>query len=187
MPFALSLPSLQPQIPPQPKGRLSAPSSRAARNSEFWTVPPAWELREAASLWRRAGGRAKRALYLIQATPPHLPCALGESSCHWLSHFARQRRSAAAKPKAVPVWGRCSLQEGIRFGGEACLPVFVPLRAGSGAGFGRGGPQAAPRLGTGKRKGERLQPTCRSHVASVPTFNPWPPPHPPRGAPQALF
>lgn len=88
LPFALSLPSLQPQIPPQPKCRLSAPSSRAARNSEFRTVPPARELREAASLWRRAGGRAKRALYLIQATPPHLPCALGENSCHWLSHFA---------------------------------------------------------------------------------------------------
>lgn len=93
------------------------------------------------------------------------------SSCHWLSHVAR-RRPAAAKLKAIRVWGRCSLREGIRFGGEACLPVFVPLRVGSGAGFGRGGPQAAPRLGTRKWKGERLQPTCRGHRASVPTFNP---------------
>lgn len=35
---------------------------------------------EAASLWRRAGGRAKRALYLVRATPPHLPCAFGEEA-----------------------------------------------------------------------------------------------------------
>lgn len=103
------------------------------------------------------------------ATSPALRPWRG-STCHWLSHVAR-RCSAAPKPKAIPVWGTCSLREGIRFASEACLPVFVPLRAGSGAGSGRGGPQAAPRLGSRKWKRERPQPTCRSHGASVPTFN----------------
>lgn len=168
MPLALSWPSFQPQIPPLPKCRLSAPRSCAARTHNCAASPRTVCDRKLVA----PGCRTSQAGSLPgpgSATPLALRPRRG-GSYQWLSQVAR--RPAAAKPKAIQALGRCSLQGGIRFFSEAYLPTSAPFSAGSGAGFSRGEPQPAPRLGTREWKRVRLQPAHRLGCASVPTFNP---------------
>lgn len=169
MPLARSLRGLQSQMPPVPKGRLSVPvpaprgthncATRRGAARGCRPVAPGRGTSKAGSLPGPGG-----------AAPISLRPWRGGVR-HRLGHVAR--RPAAAKPQEFPVLGRCSLQGGNRFGGEACLPASVPwARAQEPDSVGVRASASAQTGCQGTWEDVPLQLPCRLGSARAPHFNP---------------
>lgn len=164
-----SLPGLRPQIPPEPKGRLSVPSSGALRNAPRCHPPGSCARLQACRAWP---GDAQSGLFTwSRQRRPHFPAPWDR----WRASRVEPRRTTplCGQAQGVPGAGKmlASGRQTLRRRGLPSWPC--PWGAGSGAGSGRGAPQPAPGLGP-RERGKKC--CCSSRAASAApaprTFNP---------------
>lgn len=161
--LALSLPNFQPQIPPLPKCRLSAPRSRAARNAQLCRPRENCAPLKACRAWLR--DEQSELFTWSRQRRPSCP-APSERLVSLVEPRCNAGGPAKAKPKAIQALGRCSLQGGIRFCSEAYLSFSVPFGAGSRASVSLSQlPDWAP--GSGRECGSNPRAAC-----AAPAFQP---------------
>lgn len=128
MPVAPSLPGLRPQIPPEPKGRLSVPSSRAARNAPRCHPPGSCARLQACRAWP---GDAQSGLFTwSRQRRPHFPAPWDRWRASWVE--PRRTTPLCGQAQGVPGAGKmlASGRQTLRRRGLPSWPC--PWGAGSG-------------------------------------------------------